>query len=485
VRLWVSPGLRNFRYALLGVLLCPAAASAGPSLPPAHYVAPVVGAVLDYGKWRCEVADVSEYGHSCVQGGRKTEFYGRFFIHGPADRDEYGMSQPVIWCPGVRDGDFRNTPPLVLRDEARRAARSIWPLEIGKKARFIVHDREGKERIDLSIRVDGTESISWKGQSRNVYRVSATAEFNCNDLTGEWAQTMEPPAEYTVTWWYDPVQRQVLKKRRDWPSMSVTENQALRSVRMPAATAQMTPPAPYPAPPSPFAKLPVPPPPLARPPAPPARSPNLNSDPFELAFWQSIQDSKNPEDFKAYLRQFPQGRFLELARLRSRPTPVLLRTPRQPRPTGSDSLDNIQFGAYHALVIGNNNYRHLTRLKTAVNDASDVAEVLRRHYGFSVNLLLDATRAQILRALAKLRATLKFDDNLMIYYAGHGLLDDLGQQGYWLPVDAEDGIPTNWISTSDITVMLRAIRAKHAMVVADSCYSGTLVRAGAAPPENG
>lgn len=81
-----------------------------------------------------------------------------------------------------------------------------------------------------------------------------------------------------------------------------------------------------------------------------------------------------------------------------------------------------------------------------------------------------------------MRATLQFDDNLLVYYAGHGLLDDIGQQGYWLLVDAENGIPTNWISTSDVTVMLRAIRAKHVMVVADSCYSGTLVRAAAASP---
>jgi hypothetical protein len=63
-----------------------------------------------------------------------------------------------------------------------------------------------------------------------------------------------------------------------------------------------------------------------------------------------------------------------------------------------------------------------------------------------------------------------------------GLLDEIGEQGYWLPVDAEEGIPMNWISVGDITVMLRAIRAKHALVVADSCYSGTLVRAGAAQP---
>ena len=51
-----------------------------------------------------------------------------------------------------------------------------------------------------------------------------------------------------------------------------------------------------------------------------------------------------------------------------------------------------------------------------------------------------------------------------------------GDEGYWLPVDAEKDIETNWISNSHMTTTLRAIRAKHVMVVADSCYSGKLTR---------
>lgn len=169
------------------------------------------------------------------------------------------------------------------------------------------------------------------------------------------------------------------------------------------------------------------------------------------------------------------------------PTPVIQKVATLPAPPVgsqiSDPYSGLQFGKYYALVIGNNAYSHLTKLKTAVNDAASVAKVLKREYGFTVNLLKDATRGKILRAFAELRARLKFDDNLLVYYAGHGLLDEIGQQGYWLPVDAEEGIPTNWISTGDITVMLRAIRAKHVMVVADSCYSGTLVRSSIAAPK--
>ncbi len=59
------------------------------------------------------------------------------------------------------------------------------------------------------------------------------------------------------------------------------------------------------------------------------------------------------------------------------------------------------------------------------------------------------------------------------------MIDDDTGQGYWLPVDARKESPSNWISVNDVTLMLRAIRAKHVMVVADSCYSGALVRAAA------
>ena len=153
--------------------------------------------------------------------------------------------------------------------------------------------------------------------------------------------------------------------------------------------------------------------------------------------------------------------------------------PKPPAAPKPNAYAGIHFGAYHALVIGNNNYRDLPKLKTAVNDARAVARLLTDDYGFDTKLLIDATRGDIFTELGRLRAKLMPDDNLLIYYAGHGLLDEIGQQGYWLPVDAENDIQTNWISNSDITTTLRAIRAKHVMVVADSCYSGTLVRGAA------
>jgi ankyrin repeat protein len=142
--------------------------------------------------------------------------------------------------------------------------------------------------------------------------------------------------------------------------------------------------------------------------------------------------------------------------------------------TRSDA--DIDFGNYSALIIGNNNYEHLPSLKTAQNDAKKVAETLKEKYGFKVKLLLDASRSDILLALNNLRLILTRHDNLLIYYAGHGWLDKEADEGYWLPVDAEKDNTLAWIPNSSITAGIRALKAKHVLIVADSCYSGKLAR---------
>jgi hypothetical protein len=132
--------------------------------------------------------------------------------------------------------------------------------------------------------------------------------------------------------------------------------------------------------------------------------------------------------------------------------------------------------SYHALVVGNNDYRHLPKLHTAINDARSIAHMLQNKYGFKTRLLLNATRSDILRVINEYRKALTSHDNLLIYYAGHGWLDQEADEGYWLPVDAEKQDPTNWVSNGSITGALRAMEARHVLVIADSCYSGKLAR---------
>lgn len=140
------------------------------------------------------------------------------------------------------------------------------------------------------------------------------------------------------------------------------------------------------------------------------------------------------------------------------------------------ALPDVNFGNYHALVIGNNKYAHLQDLDSAINDASELARVLRDRYGASVRLLTDANRYEMLSALNDLRAKLTSNDNLLIYYAGHGYLDEVNMRGHWLPTDAEADNTANWISNIAVTDILNVMAAKQVLVIADSCYSGVLTR---------
>jgi len=132
--------------------------------------------------------------------------------------------------------------------------------------------------------------------------------------------------------------------------------------------------------------------------------------------------------------------------------------------------------SYHALIIGIKNYRNYTPLETPINDANEVAAILRDQYGFKTQLLLDATRDQILDALGHYRNELHETDSLLIYYAGHGYFDQPSDLAYWYPVEAGKGSTARWINATEITGQARAIPARHVLVIADSCYSGMIAR---------
>jgi uncharacterized caspase-like protein len=164
------------------------------------------------------------------------------------------------------------------------------------------------------------------------------------------------------------------------------------------------------------------------------------------------------------------------------PAPFLPETTELPSHTLSQELQTLpvpsagKFGNYYALVIGIMDYQYLPDLPTVGNDTRAVAEILKGDYGFQVKSLLNPSRADILIALSQCRRKLTEQDNLLIYYAGRGWLDAAADEGYWFPSDATRDAEVNWVSNSSITAAIRAIRAKHVMIVVDSCYSGKLLR---------
>jgi uncharacterized caspase-like protein len=135
-------------------------------------------------------------------------------------------------------------------------------------------------------------------------------------------------------------------------------------------------------------------------------------------------------------------------------------------------------GQWRALVIGIGDYRNprITDLRTPVADGRELAAVLTGRYNFKVATLFDgeATWANIDRELRRLVAEAGEQDSVLIYYGGHGDLDEKLDEGWWYPVDTEPGNRQTYLQNSDLRELVKKMAARHVLLVSDSCFAGSL-----------
>ena len=117
-------------------------------------------------------------------------------------------------------------------------------------------------------------------------------------------------------------------------------------------------------------------------------------------------------------------------------------------------------------------------------DAHKVHKVLTQRYTFepeNAQLLTNPTRTQIIEAFDELQRKVKPNDNLLVFYAGHGLWsgdekDAYNGTGFWLPTDAKKTSTANNLRNTTVQDYLAAIPAKHILVISDACFGGSLFR---------
>lgn len=137
---------------------------------------------------------------------------------------------------------------------------------------------------------------------------------------------------------------------------------------------------------------------------------------------------------------------------------------------------------YKALLIGINNYNHPAwqRLKNPISDIRAIKQVLVENYRFhpaDVMILEDAGYDEIVNAFNQLKRFSGNNTNLLVYYAGHGYYPQDEGEGYWIPKDA--GKPDSlrlFLPTSTVLGKIKSIKTKHTLLIADSCFSGSLIR---------
>lgn len=142
-------------------------------------------------------------------------------------------------------------------------------------------------------------------------------------------------------------------------------------------------------------------------------------------------------------------------------------------PAAQLAAEGVKFGRYHALVIGVQHYADYTPLKTPIDDAKAVAQVLEQRYGFQTTTLLDADFSSIVSNIVELSTRIGSDDNVLIYFAGHGVLN-AAQRGFWLPLDARQAERSPALPTETLAEFLAMFKARSVLVIADSCFGSSL-----------
>ena len=163
-----------------------------------------------------------------------------------------------------------------------------------------------------------------------------------------------------------------------------------------------------------------------------------------------------------------------IAENQMKPTPV----------TVDNSLDiNIPVEAVNnaktfAVIIGNENYQHVSSVPYAKNDAKIFATYCQKTLGLpqsNVRSYENATFGTILTALADVKAIAEAyngDINLIFYYAGHGIPNEKDNSAYLLPIDVDGKQIEACFSVTRLYSELQSLNTRSVVVFMDACFSG-------------
>jgi len=123
-----------------------------------------------------------------------------------------------------------------------------------------------------------------------------------------------------------------------------------------------------------------------------------------------------------------------------------------------------------ALVIGNGHYPDASApLTQSINDARALSSSLRKN-GFDVDMVEDATKDDMVRAVNRLKSRIKRDTVVMLFFGGYGV--QAGRESYMLPVDAviwkESDVRRQGVSIDGVLDMMKEQGAKAKLVVVDA-----------------
>ena len=135
----------------------------------------------------------------------------------------------------------------------------------------------------------------------------------------------------------------------------------------------------------------------------------------------------------------------------------------------------------YALIIGNNKYndQKLAQLKTPAADSQALAKILGDPTIGSfdqVTPLINQTETQARRAISAFLSQKKPDDLVLLYFSGHGVLDDRGRLYLALKDTQVDLLKATSIPSSFVADEMDSCRSKRQILILDCCHSGAFAR---------
>ena len=139
----------------------------------------------------------------------------------------------------------------------------------------------------------------------------------------------------------------------------------------------------------------------------------------------------------------------------------------------------------YALIIGNEDYSSYQKdlsseinVDFAINDALVFKEYCHKTLGIpnrQIKLLTNATYGQMYQAISWIKNMANIENGeaeLIVYYSGHGLPDEITKEGYLMPVDISGSNVLSGIAIKDLYKELNEFPSKKITVFLDACFSG-------------
>ena len=202
---------------------------------------------------------------------------------------------------------------------------------------------------------------------------------------------------------------------------------------------------------------------------------------FSKYLEQELELSSGPNELKVIVEN-QRGEITMEARVVTVNLPVQV-VPDEDRPPTFADLGINKLPVYHALIIGVSDYKYagpgLSSLEKPVIDAENLYNVLIEKYAFTkenAKLLKNPTRETMIDSFDELTRKVGENDNVLIFYAGHGHHEKETGFGFWLPSDAKKESRSAWIANSTIKDYVGAMKSKHTLLITDACFSGSIFK---------